>query len=187
MLIHLLNAAKICISHCWMSRLPPRIGQWLAAGDELGRMENVTAVLARRKEAYHKTWIYWNGFQDTQVYRDLTHTGTKLSRHNGTWGKFEVAAADTPRPHIFSFPLLPSLLPARFPIYFFPLLCLQASPTPDRIDGYIYWHQGSEGGRSGPYCWLTTPSRGEEPATLWCRKMGQVKTNYIYCICHIKI
>lgn len=58
LLIHLLNAAKVCILQKWKCSDPPSIGQWIAVVNKINLMEQLTAAINHKEETFNKTWFY---------------------------------------------------------------------------------------------------------------------------------
>lgn len=66
--IQLLNAAKACIPLFWRSETPPTKIQWYAKVNELRDMEDLTATLYGREEAFRETWRPWQHFIYSEAY-----------------------------------------------------------------------------------------------------------------------
>lgn len=66
--IQLLNAAKACIPLCWRSESPPTKTQWYAKVNKIRNMEDLTATLYGREEAFRETWQPWQHYIYSESY-----------------------------------------------------------------------------------------------------------------------
>lgn len=67
-LVHLINAARVCIPTQWRERSPPTIGQWVRRINWTMRMEELSAYQRGKIEKFNQTWATWRAFQSSQEY-----------------------------------------------------------------------------------------------------------------------
>lgn len=74
LVLHLINAANLCIPVHWRSTSPPSIPEWIRIVDRLAEIENLIHQTSDTPSKYRETWACWAHFKESQP----THTQASL-------------------------------------------------------------------------------------------------------------
>lgn len=77
-LIHLVNAARVCIPPTWKSPVPPSGCMWIQRVNILYRMEELVAIKEERIDAHREIWQQWVLFQSSLQYKILLSEGAEV-------------------------------------------------------------------------------------------------------------
>ena len=72
--VHLINAAKLCIPIKWLQTSPPRISDWIRKVDHIANMEELISQSKNSCRSFSDKWACWSNFSRSTEYLSLLNT-----------------------------------------------------------------------------------------------------------------
>ena len=70
-ILHLINAARLCIPAKWLQPSPPSVSDWLRRVQHIANMEDLIHQFYDSSEKFHSKWACWSHFTMSREFRIL--------------------------------------------------------------------------------------------------------------------